>query len=293
MMARVSIAARDSLRVTGRSILSFSERSDAVRKALPPATCTRLTPRPAYISARSASRRFTSASLGSRSASSVSSSAWVPAKISASSSRRCCAWSAETTSVTLSEGTFSESASDISLPLLGPFTQIDRAEALGLSQFHRTILGKLQGRHEGRAQGRAAARRIGEAGRQEGFERLPVDGDAQHAAQPLGRFLDREELRGLDLMGVGALRLQRMAVGGEQVVELHVPHGATHDDNAFGLAAGKDVLAELRTGHQAHARLLHRFEAAQLPLQGVGHLLARRLLAGRRLGPQRERLQIS
>ena len=83
-----------------------------------------------------------------------------------------------------------------------------------------------------------------------------------------------------------------MAVGGEQVVELHVPDGAAHDDDALGLAAGEDVLAELRPGHQAHARLLHRLEAAQLPLQRVGHLLARRLLAGRRLGQQQARLQV-
>jgi hypothetical protein len=44
--------------------------------------------------------------------------------------------------------------------------------------------------------------------------------------------------------------------------------------------------------HQAHARLLHRLETAQLPLQRVGHLLARQLLAGRRLGQQQPRLQI-
>ncbi len=121
---------------------------------------------------------------------------------------------------------------------------------------------------------------------------MPVDGDAQHAAQPLRRFLDREELHGLDLIGVGILGPHLMSVSRQQVVELHVPHGAAHDDDALGLAAGKDVLAELRAGHQAHARLLHGLEATQLPLQGVGHFLARRFLAGRRLGQQQARFQV-
>ena len=83
-----------------------------------------------------------------------------------------------------------------------------------------------------------------------------------------------------------------MTVGREQVVKFHVPHGAAHDDDAFGLATSEDVLAELRTGHQARARLLHGFEPAQLPLQRVGHLLAGRFLAGRRLGQQQARLEI-
>ena len=46
-MAKVSTAARDSLRDTARSLRKFGARSGAVRKVQPPASRTRLTPRPA------------------------------------------------------------------------------------------------------------------------------------------------------------------------------------------------------------------------------------------------------
>jgi hypothetical protein len=153
-------------------------------------------------------------------------------------------------------------------PLFGTFTQMDRAESFGLAQLDLSVLGQLQPRHEGRGDRRAAPGGIGEAGRKEGFERLPVDGDAKHLAQTLRRLLDREELHRRDLVGVGVLGLHLMAVGREQVVELHVPHRAAHDDDTFRLPAGKDVPAELERTDFLPFKLL-----SDLPWAMTGHLL--------------------
>ena len=68
-MASVSIAARESLRVSTVSLLSSQERSSAVRNVHLPPMRTRLTPRGAYSSCRRASAARTSTPCGSRAAS--------------------------------------------------------------------------------------------------------------------------------------------------------------------------------------------------------------------------------
>src|SRR5262249_16631868 len=87
MMASVSIAARDSLRVSTVSLLSSQERSDAVRKLHLPATAQRLTPRAAYSCCRRTSEACTSTPCGSRSPSSFSLRGSEAANSIASSSR--------------------------------------------------------------------------------------------------------------------------------------------------------------------------------------------------------------
>ena len=65
-MASVSIAARESLRVSTVSLLSSQERSSAVRNVHLPPMRTRLTPRVAYSSCRRSSAARTSTPCGSR-----------------------------------------------------------------------------------------------------------------------------------------------------------------------------------------------------------------------------------
>ena len=86
-MASVSIAARESLRVSTVSLLSSQERSLAVRNVHLPPTRTRLTPRVAYSSCSRASAARTSMPCGSRAASAFSSSGSAEANSIASSSR--------------------------------------------------------------------------------------------------------------------------------------------------------------------------------------------------------------
>src|SRR5215470_2454287 len=87
MMASVSIAARESLRVSTVSLLNSQERSLAVRKVHFPPIRTRWTPRVAYSSCRRSSAACTSTPCGSRSASDVSSSGSAEANSIASSRR--------------------------------------------------------------------------------------------------------------------------------------------------------------------------------------------------------------
>src|SRR5215468_1484021 len=87
MMASVSIAARESLRVSTVSLLNNQERSLAVRKVHFPPIRTRWTPRVAYSSCRRSSAACTSTPCGSRSASAASSSGSSEANSIASSRR--------------------------------------------------------------------------------------------------------------------------------------------------------------------------------------------------------------
>src|SRR6516165_3285405 len=87
MMASVSIAARESLRVSTVSLLNSQERSLAVRKVHFPPIRTRWTPRVAYSSCSRRSAARTSTPCGSRSASDVSSSGSAEANSIASKSR--------------------------------------------------------------------------------------------------------------------------------------------------------------------------------------------------------------
>src|SRR5689334_16431131 len=101
---------------------------------------------------------------------------------------------------------FGISLSDISVTAVATFAQLNGAESLGLAKLDLAVLGELQAGDEGRGDGRSPSRRIGEARRKEGFERLPVDGNAQHPRQTLRRVLHREELHRLDLVCIGVLR---------------------------------------------------------------------------------------
>src|SRR6516162_8602101 len=87
MMASVSTAARESLRVSTVSLLNSQERSLAVRKVHLPPIRTRWTPRVAYSSCRRSSAACASTPCGSRSASDVSSSGSADANSIASSRR--------------------------------------------------------------------------------------------------------------------------------------------------------------------------------------------------------------
>src|SRR5215471_14381552 len=87
MMASVSIAARESLRVSTVSLLNSQERSLAVRKVHFPPIRTRWTPRVAYSSCSRRSAARTSTPCGSRSASDASSSGSAEANSIASKSR--------------------------------------------------------------------------------------------------------------------------------------------------------------------------------------------------------------
>lgn len=157
---------------------------------------------------------------------------------------------------------------------------------------HDAVLGKLQCRDEDRGDGGTSLHRIDETRRQEGRERCPVDGDTQHALQPLQRLLDREELRGADVISVGVLGPLLIAIGLEQLIELHVPLRLAHDQRTLGLATAEGIDAQPGVRHQPRTGLLHRLQPSQLPLQRVGHLLAGRLLVLRRLRKHQARLQI-
>src|SRR5471032_607121 len=87
MMASVSTAARESLRVSTVSLVSSQDRSSAVRNIHLRPTRTRLTPRVAYSAFSCANTSFTSTSFGRRRLSVASSSGWPAANSRASSSR--------------------------------------------------------------------------------------------------------------------------------------------------------------------------------------------------------------
>src|SRR5216684_333070 len=87
MIASVSIAARESLRVSTVSLLRSQDRSVDVRNVHLPPIRTRLTPRVAYSSCRRSSAACTSTPCGSRSASDASSSGSAEANSIASSRR--------------------------------------------------------------------------------------------------------------------------------------------------------------------------------------------------------------
>ena len=86
-MASVSIAARDSLRVSTAFLVSSHDRSSAVRKVHLPPIFTRLTPRVAYSALSRASASLRSTPSGNCRAS-VASSSGSPAANSNASSRR-------------------------------------------------------------------------------------------------------------------------------------------------------------------------------------------------------------
>src|SRR4051812_26521776 len=87
MMASVSMAARESLRVSTVSLLSSQDKSSAVRKVHLPPMRTRLTPRGAYSCCRLASAEARSTPCGIRAARSFSVSGSAAANSIASSSR--------------------------------------------------------------------------------------------------------------------------------------------------------------------------------------------------------------
>src|SRR6185437_13861894 len=199
MMASVSIAARDSLRVSTVSLVSSQDRSSAVRNIHLRPTRTRLTPRVAYSAFSRASASFTSTSLGRRRASAASSSGAPAANSSASSSRNSSDRAAASTTgapagsaaaasllctitsflATLGIGTFPLGVClrviDQSISIhTDPLAHVERRERLFLMNLgnpftHQFQRGSERGRHDGRRQ-----RRLDHERNQERVDPRPV-----------------------------------------------------------------------------------------------------------------------
>src|SRR5450631_542701 len=276
MMASVSIAARDSLRVSIVSLLKSQERSLAVRKVHLPPTQTRLTPRIAYSSCRRVSAAGTSTPAGSRAARALSSSGSAEANSIASSSRS----SSGRTSSALcgsSLGMITRLARlDIryglpfpSIPLFlavhvdrritrnadaaggDTLAHVDRRERLllmniGISfphQFERG--GKARGEHRCRQCG------VDHVGYEIFVQPRPIRRSADQTLEHIARLGQRPD-GALGKMQVGQCTLLPLGrIGGKQIVEGRRPFRALDVGDRLGLTPAEYVAIEQRPPEQA------------------------------------------
>src|SRR5262245_3488987 len=217
MMASVSIAARESLRVSNVSLLNSHDRSVAVRNVHLPLTRTRLTPRAAYSSCRRSSAPCTSTPCGIRAASDFSSSGSAEANSIASSNRSSSGRISACASGAVSGSSTSTGITTVSLgialassipwrrrrrhavcrrqPILPRYAlaHVDRRERPLLVNLHQSLAHELERRGEARREHRRRERRLDHERDQIFVEPRPIRGLADQALERLARLGGRPD----------------------------------------------------------------------------------------------------
>src|SRR5918993_793406 len=294
-MASVSIAAGESLRGSTTSRARMKERSPAVRKVHFPATCTRLTPRGAYCSARSVSTAPMSLPCGSRPASSWAERGSRAANRMASAVRSASAWSGAAGKSTESLWATALIRLSISSSLgrrPGTAAHPKRREGLVLTQREPPLAHELQHRREGGGyDGRALLGR-GDVAEEEAVEHSPVPGDADKPLQRLA-CLDERPYLALRHHHAGVhLLLPLPGIGREEIVKARLPGDLLANLERLRRAAGEDVAVELGALLHASRGLADRLEPAQAPREGSGKISRARLVALGGLRKQQARFQV-
>src|ERR1700722_3271280 len=202
-MDSVSMAARDSFRVTVDSCVSSHARSAAVRSAHLPATRTRLTPRVSYSLCNCVSKACTSASSGNRFAKIFSSSGASAANSNASrmrnsSARSCCCVLSTTTLISAACGM--QSSSLLPIPHFDGYAAFSRMLTLThvkwckrcvLIQLNLAFTHQFERRGKSRGQYGGSQGRLDQIFREILIERTPLERHADQPFQCFARFGER------------------------------------------------------------------------------------------------------
>src|SRR6266436_738787 len=311
MMASVSIAARESLRVSTVSLLNSQERSLAVRKVHFPPIRTRWTPRVAYSSCRRSSAACTSTPCGSRSASDASSSGSAEANSIASSRRSSSARGSPALSGSSSGiTTFNfgiagpplflavrgrrRHVARIGHPIFSRLTlaHVERRKRPLLVHLHHALAHHFEGGGKARRKHRRRERRLDHVRDQKFVEPRPI---GRAPDQPLERFarlgqrpdgaLDQAHMRESRLLAL--LRISR-----EQIVERRRILRVLDVRNRLGLAAPEHVTIELRAAEQALGNVADGFKTLEPQRQRDRHILGALAFGRVRFRQQQARLQI-
>src|SRR6516162_1639440 len=311
MMASVSIAARESLRVSTVSLLNSQERSLAVRKVHFPPIRTRWTPRVAYSSCSRRSAARTSTPCGSRSASDASSSGSPEANSIASNSRS----SSARTSPALSSS--SSAITTFNFGIAGPplflavrrrrrhaarighpvvsrlaLAHVDRRKCPLLVHFHDPLAHHFERGGKARREHRRRKRRLDHVRDQKFVEPRPI---GRLADQPLERFarLGQRPDGAFDEAHMGERRLlPLLRVSREQVVERRAILRMLDVGDRLGLAAPEHVAIELRAAEQAFGDVADGLQTLEPQGQRNRHILGALALGRVRFRQQQARLQI-
>src|SRR5215208_550383 len=283
MMASVSIAARESLRVSTVSLLSSQDRSSAVRKVHLPPTRTRLTPRVAYSCSSCASAEPISMPWGNRAARSFSVSGSAAANSIASSSRsssgRASVASSDRSrgliilvarliaaaSFSLNRAAAGRGVARLACCVICDWTlaYIKRSECLVLVDVGNALAHHFQRRGEAGGEHGRRQRRLDHVGNQEFVELHPVGALADETLQRFACLGQRPD-RALGIAQVSersALALLR--IGGEQIVQRCRPLRMLDMRDRLGLAACKHITGKLRTRQQTFGNTADGFKTPQ------------------------------
>src|SRR6202035_2843967 len=199
-MASVSMAARDSLRVTVASWVRSQARSLAVRSVHLPATRTRFTPRGSYSFCNCVSSARTSTPAGRRLARTFSSSGPSAANSKASRIRSSSARSVSlplSPTITRIPATFPIAGLPLPIPRFGghaavfrllPLAHVKRCKSRVLVQLEMAFAHQLERRCKARCHHRRFHRRLHQIFGQILVERAPFHGEADQPFQRFTRF---------------------------------------------------------------------------------------------------------
>src|SRR6478736_715 len=310
MMASVSIAARESLRVSTVSLLNSQDRSFAVRKVHLPPMRSRFTPRVAYSSCSRTRASRTFVPCGRRAASDFSSSGSAEANNIASSSRSSSARGCTALSGS-SSGTTTCNLGMLRPPLFLAAGRRRHAARIGYSTSSRLTLTHIEGRKcrllvhlhhafthqferggEARREHRRCKRWLYHERDQIFIEPRPV---GRLADQPLERHarLGQGPHAALDQAHMAENRLlPLLRVRREQIVECRSPFRTFDMGDGLWLAALKHVPIELCAAEQALGGGPDRLEALEPHGERDRHIFRALTCRRIRIGQEQARLQV-
>src|SRR5580692_3135608 len=305
-MASVSMAARDSFRVTVASWVNSQARSLAVRSVHLPATRTRFTPRGSYSFCNCVSSARTSTPAGRRFPKAFSSSGPSAANSKASRMRSSSARSVSLSlspTITRISATFPMgSISLLPIPCFGgqaavfrllSLAHVKRCKSRVLVQLEMAFAHQFQRRGKARCHHRRFHRRLHQIFGQILIERAPLHGEADQPLQRLARFGERPHRALGQAHERSRLGLAAPGIGGEQVVERRRPFRMFYLGDRLGRAALENLTAELRPVEQLLGDIADDFEPAQPLRQRIGHVFGAQPIGRMLLRQQQARFQIS
>src|SRR5450830_118172 len=310
-MASVSIAARESLRVSTVCLVSSHDRSPAVRKVHFLPMRTRLTPRVAYSTFSRANASFTSTPSGSCLPSVASSSGSPAANSKASSSRNS---SGRTTGSTAGAGSsfwtiasFFAVLGMVSVSLCvflrvmrrsvsiraDALAHVNRRERLFLMDFGDTLAHQFERGGKRGCKHRGRECRLHHIADQEAVDPRPVRRLPDQTLERGARFGQRPDRALLEAHARKQAALALRGISAEQIVERRRPFRPLDLGNRLRRAACEYVAIELRPSHQACRHLAERFQPAQTVGQRQRHIFCARSFAGCCFWQQQPRFQVS
>src|SRR5450830_526543 len=308
-MASVSIAARDSLRVSTVCLVKSHDRSPAVRKVHFLPMRTRLTPRVAYSALRRASASFKSTPSGSCLASVASSSGSPAANSKASSSRNSSGRAAGSTagSSLWTIASFFAVLGMVSVSLCvflrvmrrsvsiraDALAHVNRRERLFLMDFGDTLAHQFERGGKRGCKHRGRECRLHHIADQEAVDPRPVRRLPDQTLERGARFGQRPDRALLEAHARKQAALALRGISAEQIVERRRPFRPLDLGNRLRRAACEYVAIELRPSHQACRHLAERFQPAQTVGQRQRHIFCARSFAGCCFWQQQPRFQVS